>query len=503
MGNIYRLHFLIFSSLISINLNFFISSAQANLVKARSANAFVNSIGVNVHLSRTQAPGPRQYTSPYYANWSITNGSNSLLKLLKDSGIQHIRGDIKGDVICNPSCNIISTNQEVAERYIQAYTFAGIKSTVLADVRKTLKIHAPLDPNGIPKVLKLFRDTKVSGQYFRNAIEAIEGPNEYDLNNEHCPTPVGATLPCSDPNVWAVPLQTYQKQLYETIRNDSVLSALKVIAPGGGGEPRIIDQQRIAPINDYFDNANHHPYPLFWIYPEQNDSRVGLSNYISQTDSAWFGKPKWITETGYHTAIKDSSGLKRGITELAQSKYQSRILAYNFSNNIARTYLYQFCDENINIAKNSQELNFGLIGLSDSIAPPAHRPWKLRPKPAYFSIKNLISLLQDSDSNFNEGLLDFDILNNSKEQVKSLLLQKKNGNFYLILWLGVPSQKTVIPPEDKTTVHNVMVKFNQPVKTVNYAVPRLGTRWFPMEIKNRSIYPNVPDELLILAITPG
>jgi hypothetical protein len=500
-------------TLITVNagyLSLFSHSTQAEIVRAQDADRFIDSIGIGTHLSRTQSPGKGRFTNPYYTNWKNLDPNNSILSLLKKIGIRHIRGGLKGDIICTPKCRIVSTAEEISQRQLEAYTFAGIKSMIVIDGRETFNIHAPLASSKIPDLLAIIRGAKVGKAHFKEAVEAIEGPNEYDINNENCPDPTPPPTPrCYDPKTWAKTLQEYQGKLYGLVRSDPKLKNKLIIAPASGGRPEIIEQEKIAPIKNYFNKANHHPYPVFWVYPEQEkpEADVGLQRYIEQSKVAWADKPKWITETGYSTAVNSTSGLRRGVTELAQAKYHSRILAYNFSKGIERTYIYQFCDELADKALVNHEAHFGLVTLTDVIPPLPNSPWKLRPKPSYYAIKNLISLLKDPGKPINAGSLDFVILDSKSNTVDSLLLQKRNGHFYLVLWLGIRSTTTSrqgIPPQDVNTVKTIPIKFNQPIRSVKYVIPRAGTFWQPMTVlKNNEIRPSVPDELLILDIEPN
>jgi hypothetical protein len=123
------------------------------------------------------------------------------------------------------------------------------------------------------------------------------------------------------------------------------------------------------------------------------------------------------TEGGYHNYIPSG-----GISEEAEGKYIIRMFAEFFRRGIARTYKYQLVDED----KIGKEGVFGLLHLNIS------------EKATFRAVKNLITILNDKGSSFIPDSLNY-VLNGSLNNTRQILFQKRNSDFYLMVWLEVPS----------------------------------------------------------------
>lgn len=140
----------------------------------------------------------------------------------------------------------------------------------------------------------------------------------------------------------------------------------------------------------------------------------------------------WVTEEGYTTATNSTSGL--AITENAAGKYIPRLLALNFNRWIEKSFIYEFADEGTSLTNGEQRM--GLINYNGTR------------KPAFWAIKNLISLLNDPSASFQPGALDI-TLTGDTTNVNRTLLQKSDGDYYLLLWKEVYScDKSSTPPQD-------------------------------------------------------
>ena len=93
-----------------------------------------------------------------------------------------------------------------------------------------------------------------------------------------------------------------------------------------------------------------------------------------------------------------------------------------FRRGIYRTYKYELVNQNLT----GQEENFSFL-----------RP-DLSEKPSFRAVKNLIAILSDKGPNFQPDSLNY-TLNGSMSNVRQILFQKRNGDFYLIVWIEVPS----------------------------------------------------------------
>ncbi len=170
-------------------------------VQARQADAFVDSIGVNVHTAFSD--------TPYVAEFAAVK------QRLAELGVRHVR-----DVLFPARPDQYQRLDELAA--------AGVGSTLV--------IGSPAEPAGTMAGLLETAD-EVDG------VDALEGPNEYSTSG--------------DPD-WKAHLIAYQQALYEAAKADPGLAALPVVGPS------IVhnDQAALGDISAYLDLGNIHSYPL-------------------------------------------------------------------------------------------------------------------------------------------------------------------------------------------------------------------------------------------------
>jgi hypothetical protein len=59
-------------------------------------------------------------------------------------------------------------------------------------------------------------------------------------------------------------------------------------------------------------------------------------------------------------------------------------------------------------------------------------------KSAFRAVKNMIAILSDKGPDFKPSSLNY-VLDDNVNNVRQILFQKRNGDFYLMVWLEVPS----------------------------------------------------------------
>ncbi len=147
-----------------------------------------------------------------------------------------------------------------------------------------------------------------------------------------------------------------------------------------------------------------------------------------------------MTESGYHTAL--GANLTLGGVQPRVSKRRtpntSRATLPSISTRASRTFVYEFLNEFPDEATNA-EASFGLVRRD------------LTPKPAYSALKNLIALLREAKWHgsvrrwekpvFSPRALEFSLSGDTRN-LHHTLLQKANGDFYLLLWQEVSSFDT-------------------------------------------------------------
>jgi hypothetical protein len=378
------------------------------LLTPSASDDFVDSVGINTRLSFTNWP--------YNLNWNDPNPNENIQELLTDIGIRHLR-----DRIPNPEFfpKIQYANQRIAELYrdygITVLTGGDLGSSGPKSV---------LNPNVIPAEIDWYAkgSIKLDGETFfvRDFLAGVEGPNEYDTH--------------SDPN-WVRNLTRFQTRLYNEVRSKSALKDVPVVMPS-----LVRPQLYNGPLGSFehiSDLGNLHPYPFNQGY-FQNPGNNSLYFYLNQVSDVMDTTPIWATETGYLT----NNSSRSAINETTVAKYLPRILAENFrTGEIERSYLYQF------VSGSDQKEGFGLIEAKEKRVNGKIQ-YDLEPRPAYYAVDSLLDLLAEAtwsttqrkwiepSVNLNPVNLSFEDKDSS---TRELLLQKSDGDYYLMLWQEVES----------------------------------------------------------------
>ena len=164
---------------------------------AQSADAFADSVGVNVHL---------HYTDTLYANFAEVE------KTLKDLGVRHIRD------------GLIDTKWTPYYDRLNELGRLGIKSTLLTSPSESENVLANY-PRRVPE-----------------SFEAYEAPNEYD--HGHGPD-------------WAAAMNSFMARLYGAVKSDPADSRFPIVGPSltrADSFPKVAESAR------FFDYANLHNY---------------------------------------------------------------------------------------------------------------------------------------------------------------------------------------------------------------------------------------------------
>src|SRR5437763_965610 len=175
-----------------------LAAAPARAGMPRRATSFVNSVGVNVHMS---------YFDTSYDHWQKVRDK------LSELGVRHVR-----DGAC-PGC-------KEQRRRLLALGAAGIRVDYI--------MGRPGDP--------LSRFVDMLAGPMRSTVDAVEGPNEYDASGDHR---------------WASRLRSYQRRLYRLVKRRHALTGVPVFGPTlVSGD----DFRRLGSLRRYADFGNVHPY---------------------------------------------------------------------------------------------------------------------------------------------------------------------------------------------------------------------------------------------------
>jgi hypothetical protein len=377
---------------------------------ARSASSFVDSIGINTHL---------RYYDTAYGNYALIKQS------LLDLGIRHIRDG--------------GTDPTWIQR-INELGSLGIKSTLVIDPNIGVGPDASYDikPPGYTVV-------NYVKNLVANGVEAVEILNEFDLfSSLYVYSRNGQ--PVTD-NGWISYLRDFTRDVYTALNADPATANIPVIGPSF---VYANSSSAVGDLSQWVDYGSFHPYNN----PKNpGDGSLAKDYYLRST--AFGNKPLIATEVGYSTGSALSD---RPVTEAVQGKYLPRLFLESFNQGAPRTFSYELIDQKAD--PNNSENNYGILR-SDGT-----------PKPAYTALKNLISLLNDPlpapaipatpatpvvvpPATPTLGTLNYSIGGNT-QNIHHTLLEKRNGDFYLVLWLEVPST-------DQPAVQNVTLNFNTPL----------------------------------------
>ena len=405
---------------------------------AHSADDFVDRIGVATHWGYPDTPYGYAY--------------DKVKALLADSGIRHVRDGFHPHLL-------------------DLYKTHGIKATVGFGPQTP-----PLDAVARLKESLAF-------------VDMAEGPNEVDI------FPTSAAY---QGKVYPAGAIAYQTDLYRAIKADPATRGLGVVALSVG---QATSNLKLAPLGA-------EDYVVMHSYAGGAPPETSLEGgYVPSTLNAerllgahavW--KPIVVTESGYHTALNGGggviAGVQPGVSEAAQAKYLPRHFALYFNGGIARTITYEFCDEFEHEDTNA-EAAFGIVRRD------------LTPKPAYSALKNLIGLLNESHWDaaaqkwqrpaFRPRALDFTLP--ALPTLRHTLLQKANGDYYLLVWQEVSSfdrdaRKDVVNPPVPVTL-----TLNTPVVSAASYLPGQSATVQQTWHEARTLALSVPDEVLVVRLT--
>jgi hypothetical protein len=387
---------------------------------ATAARDFRESVGVNVHLS---------YGDTAYADLAAVR------RALAGLGVRHVR-----DGAC---AGCADANERIA-----ALGRDGVRFTLIAG--------SPRHETGT-----LEQNLESVAGPLRSAVEAVEGPNEYDARG-------GAG--------WAAALRDYQQELFERVRGDERLRGLDVIGPSFV-DPESRDEA--GDMSAWMTLGNLHSYPGGGEPAANLERERALARAVSGA------KPVVATETGYHDALSAQSG-QPGVDETTAAAYIPRLYLDYFRAGVPRTFAYELVDEKPDPAGRNPELHFGLL----------RDDWS--PKPAYDALRGLLAAVGNGAPEDGRASLRYAV--DGGDDTRRLLLATGDGSLRLVLWRPDPVWDQTTGTAQKLPQRDVTVRFGEPVKTA--AVIRRGRT-----VAEHSDPTRVPVELgadpVVLAITRG
>ncbi len=279
------------------------SSCAAWPPTPEGVSAFVQSLGINTHLSYPQ--------TPYYGQ------PQNVISALQYLGINTIRDQPAG--------------------YTTDPTTAASQNTLAA---AGVQFDSLLLGNGPVDITDTIASTVTFEQTYPGSIAAIEGPNEI---NAWPITYEDIT------NTYAAGVQVTQ-DLWAAVQSTQSLQAVPVYALtlSDGITGVIAGEKQLGDLAPYVTYGNAHVYACCSNNVWDEDMPHWLPIFEQDTP----GMPMVITETGYPTVPSN-------VDELSAAKYNLNTFCENELNGIVRTYLYELVDENSSATDTNSEDYYG------------------------------------------------------------------------------------------------------------------------------------------------
>jgi hypothetical protein len=335
-----------------------------------------------------------------YVNTAYAQWSTVLSKL-QAMGVRHLRDGFS---------NWPSWAQYFGEH--QALASLGIKTTYVV----------PLDLTTTPQILESFASQV-------RDMEAIEPPNECDAV-PNCGG--GGLLGVSNVISFLPTLQAAGQNLNVPVLGPSFTRAEAYAAAGN-----IASQISYNNLHVYFGGRN--PGTIGWGGGDaQGNSYGSFAWWIDQANLDAPNVPDIITESGY--VAFPQTVFPYTIPESVEASYTPRTFLLAFNHGIKRTYAYELVDE-------ITSPGYGL--LRDDLSE----------KPAFTAVKNLMSTLSDPGAGFSTGKLGY-FVGGADSTLAHTLLQKRDGSFWLVLWLEQSSYDETTNTPTPVTPQNVTLQVN-------------------------------------------
>jgi hypothetical protein len=317
-------------------------------------------------------------------------------------------------------------------------------------------------------------------------VVSFEGPNEYSETKYHGNTD------------WAAEIRAFQRYLYTTVKSHPAFRTHPVVGPTIWRRLET-DYRLLGDLNAYTDYGNLHYYNAGrkpTVYPRQVfyngpsfESPVDMAIQNAQITTP--GTKILVTETGFN--IKETLPRSRFyVPARTSAKYTLRHIAELFRRRgaVAKTYLFSLIDEDTS-------KQYGLLRRD------------LSRRPSFYALKNAISILADRGPPAPLRTLTYNLIGD-KTDVRTIVLQKRDGRFYLLIWLDAISynQSTLaeVNPSRSLTLDVSGHGFGQMrvyhPTALGMTDPNRGALPVQTVSSPRQVRLTVPDHVMILELVP-
>ncbi len=305
------------------------------------------------------------------------------------------------------------------------------------------------------------------------AVLAFEGPNEWSKHyyQDH-------------DDAWLTKLSAYQLEFKNYLRGNGYPNGPLLCPTVWKRDSWAYDQMKTAGVGANSSVGNLHYYHLNTLKPTttRGINKTGAYTFTAFQESMDAAiadqqslKPStWVTETGEPVATGGEEG--SGVTPTVAAKYIPRLISEFYKRGVPKIFIFELLD--------CASGNYGLLDGSGN------------QRPAYTSLKNLMVLL-DNPSGSAYGTHSVTLSFGGATGINSLVLEKDNGHFYVLLWRDDLSTDT-----DQTQLINLSWGFTAP--SVKTYLPLTGTAAVNTWTNRTAIQANVRDHVLIVEIArPG
>ena len=348
---------------------------------------------------------------------SDQTSTDTLSRMLTNLGIWHIRDSVCLDL--ETAC--LRYRGRMLELRKQAARFDLPALDFLLLITREVETHPErtIRDSDIERALTALTKPPLAG-----LVAGLEQANEPDLQKTH-----------NWPEITLADYATIKAKLAEP--RFAALRSLPLLAPSMGHSEatgRLLSAGW--PTNEPLI-PNFHPYPPAWGGPENGTRNPCLAKTtVLQCVKRLVTNKQapWATESGYSTTGNSSSMM--WVSRQSQAVYLPRLLLDNYSQGVARTYIYELNDLNPDITSSTSG-----YGLYES---KYLDPWSVaasRAKVAAYAISRLNARIGEAGapvSSTTKGL-EFDLLDGqgkaiSETAVRRVLLRRNDGTFALALW---------------------------------------------------------------------
>lgn len=261
-----------------------------------------------------------------------------------------------------------------------------------------------------------------------------------------------------DPN-WAAHARTMQQALWTQAKANPSTRTIPVAGPGTRTDVTPARAAQLGSLDAWTDWGNGHLYNKGTSPTREIDEHLRILEPCFPTATQWV-----MSETGYNNSPQDNLG--KTVPEEASAAYAIRGLCDFFARNTIYGR-FELLDDPDAIDYSSQqtinntadrEAHFGLVAMTRTTTRES-TPDTWRKKPEFAATRNLLHLLADPGPRFSTDPLQVTVTGGGAD-LQTLLLQKRNGTHYLLLWRDVDVCRYTsdgpvfypVPPDDVTVV---------------------------------------------------